>query len=134
MLLRFKTEKDTVTITVDHDKIPKRFQFPLAERLQGADVVQLWNSDKGTTKFFDRDGNPVHIVAKEPTLASLLDAVRDDDMEVAERLHRHCNIAWALAAQMTEKSLKQFDTCRDAVQKLNVKGLAALPIKREDAQ
>jgi len=110
MILRFKVKTETVTITVDPNKIPKRFRFPLAERLAGpVDVVQLWNSNDGTSQCFDGDGNPIHIEAAEPTLPSLLDAIRDNDIEAEQRRHRHCNLAWSLAAGITDSSLKQYD-------------------------
>ena len=97
MKLRFKVGDRLKTITADRAAFTQEQLFMVADRLYGIDVCQLWNSGDGTTKSFDENCNPVHIVAEKPTVAELVAALEDDDRAVAANLKRHRNLALSQA-------------------------------------
>jgi hypothetical protein len=97
MKLRFEAGERLKTITADRAAFTKEQLVMLADRLYGIDVCQLSNSGDGTTKFFDENSNPVHIVAEKHTVAGLVAALEDDDREVAANRRRHRNLALSRA-------------------------------------
>jgi hypothetical protein len=105
--------KSIVTVEVDPKKLSQPERDLVADRLHGIDVLQLWNSDKGTEKMFTYDESsqedrtrmqegkppvtPVRVIAKEPTFEGLMTAIRENQSEVDERQLRHRSLAMRMA-------------------------------------
>jgi hypothetical protein len=73
--------KSIVTIDVDPATLPQEERDLLADRMQGIDVCEL-SSAKSRSHPTREDGGPRHVVALEPTYDALLEAVRDNQLEV----------------------------------------------------
>jgi hypothetical protein len=118
LTLRFDVENGRAPVTVKAPlkELPNAIRNMLADRLHGIDVCQLWNSDTGTEKMLDEHRLPIRIKAPEPTLGSLLEAVRNDQLGAEERLQRHRGIA--LAASLSNRDvvaiIAEFNHARQA--------------------
>jgi hypothetical protein len=91
-----------VLIDVDAATVKLDIRNLLADRLIGNDVCQLWNSDKGTTKSVDANGNPIRLVAEAPTFEALTKALHKDAQIVQARRSCHRAIAIARANTLVE--------------------------------
>jgi hypothetical protein len=89
----------TVIVDVDAARIKLDVRNLIADRLIGNDVCQLWNSEKGTTKSVDVNGQPVRVVAEAPTFEALVKALQKDAQIVQAR--RSCHRAIALVRANT---------------------------------
>jgi hypothetical protein len=91
-----------VLIDVDAATVKLDIRNLLADRLIGNDVCQLWNSDKGTNKSVDANGNPIRLVAEAPTFEALTKALHKDAQIVQARRSCHRAIAIARANTLVE--------------------------------
>src|SRR5688572_18843949 len=89
----------TVVVDVDAARIKLDVRNLIADRLIGNDVCQLWNSEKGTNKSVDINGQPVRLVAEAPTFEALVKALQKDAQIVQAR--RSCHRAIALVRANT---------------------------------
>ena len=91
-----------VVVDVDVAKIKLDVRNLIADRLIGNDVCQLWNSERGTAKSVDAQGNPVRLVAEAPTFEALTKALLKDAQIVQARRSCHRAIALARANTLVE--------------------------------
>jgi hypothetical protein len=89
----------TVVVDVDAARVKLDVRNLIADRLIGNDVCQLWNSEKGTNKSVDINGQPVRLVAEAPTFEALVKALQKDAQIVQAR--RSCHRAIALVRANT---------------------------------
>ena len=92
----------TVVVEVDAARIKLDVRNLIADRLIGNDVCQLWNSEKGTSKSVDVNGQPVRLVAEAPTFEALVKAVQKDAQIVQARRSCHRAIALVRANSLEE--------------------------------
>ena len=92
----------TVVVEVDAARIKLDVRNLIADRLIGNDVCQLWNSEKGTSKSVDVNGQPVRLVAEAPTFEALVKALQKDAQIVQARRSCHRAIALVRANSLAE--------------------------------
>jgi hypothetical protein len=113
-----------VVIEVDAAQIKLDVRNLIADRLIGNDVCQLWNSDRGTSKSVDVNGNPVRLVAEAPTYEGLMKAVLKDAQIVQAR--RSCHRAIALARANTLAESRPLGLSADTARFFKAAGAGAL--------
>ncbi len=109
--------KSVITIEVNPADLTQPQRDLIADRLSGIDVLQLWNSDKGTEKMFEFNPDNqspfpkvgVKIIADAPTFEGLMAAIESNQAEVLERQtrHRSCAIASAIAGFDNDALMKE---------------------------